>query len=75
MADRECRNCRHFAPLLTGHAAICLFRWRRLPWNAAVPLTTAHETCDDFDPVAQSDRAPGSEAGGERFESSRGRHD
>jgi len=47
--DRECRNCRYFAPLSPGHAAICFHKWRDIPWNAAVPLTGPHDTCEAFD--------------------------
>lgn len=42
-----CRTCAYFKPLSPGHAAICFKRWEGLPWNAAVPLTTADETCGD----------------------------
>lgn len=45
-----CATCRHFAPLKPGHAAICMMRWRDLPWNAAVPLTTAEGWCEKHDP-------------------------
>ena len=41
-----CATCQHFAPLKPGHAAICFERWRGLPWNAAVPLTTADDSCE-----------------------------
>jgi len=45
-----CATCRHFVPLSPGHAAICFERWRDLPWNAAVPLTTKDDTCDQHLP-------------------------
>lgn len=41
-----CATCQHFAPLSPGHAAICFERWAGLPWNAAVPLTTANDSCE-----------------------------
>lgn len=41
-----CATCTHFAPLSLGHAAICFERWRDLPWNAAVPLTTTNDSCE-----------------------------
>lgn len=44
-----CATCRYFKPLWPGHAAICFERWQHLPWNAAVPLTTADDTCDKHD--------------------------
>lgn len=43
-----CSTCRHFAPLSPGHAAICFAKWRGLPWNAAVPLTTADNWCEQY---------------------------
>lgn len=43
-----CARCKWFAPLSPGHAAICFEKWRGLPWNAAVPLTTADDTCPAF---------------------------
>jgi hypothetical protein len=48
-----CRTCRHFMPLSPGHAAICGERWGDLPWNAAVPLTTADGSCDKHNPVTR----------------------
>lgn len=51
-----CATCKWFAPLKPGHAAICFEKWRSLPWNAAVPLTTAHGSCNCHtlpDPPAQ----------------------
>lgn len=42
----RCETCKSFAPLKPGHAAICFEKWKELPWNAAVPLTTANEWCD-----------------------------
>ncbi len=41
-----CATCKSFAPLSPGHAAICFERWRGLPWHAAVPLTTADDSCE-----------------------------
>lgn len=41
-----CAICKWFAPLSPGFAAICHEKWRRLPWHAAVPLTTAEGTCE-----------------------------
>lgn len=49
----KCSTCKHFAPLKPGHAAICMERWKGLPWNAAVPLTTADDTCEKHDDVLQ----------------------
>lgn len=46
-----CATCKHFAPLKPGHAAICFEKWRGLPWNAAVPLTTAGDTCEKHDEI------------------------
>lgn len=48
-----CASCRHFAPLSPGHAAICFMKWRGLPWNAAVPLTTADGYCDKHSSATQ----------------------
>lgn len=45
-----CSTCAYFAPLSPGHAAICFERWRHLPWNAAVPLTTADDGCENHIP-------------------------
>jgi len=56
--SQRCQDCRHFAPLLVRHGAgICHFKWRGLPWNAAVPLTTAHESCEAFDERADAKAA------------------
>lgn len=41
-----CATCQHFAMLSPGHAAICMMRWRGLPWTAAVPMTTADDSCE-----------------------------
>jgi hypothetical protein len=41
-----CATCSWFYALSPGHAAICGEKWRHLPWHAAVPLTSADETCD-----------------------------
>lgn len=48
MAENKptCSTCEHFAPLTPGHAAICFEKWKGLPWNAAVPLTTADGWCE-----------------------------
>lgn len=46
-----CATCIYFRPLTPGRAAICFERWKGLPWNAAVPLTTASDTCEKHDPV------------------------
>lgn len=43
--DKRCKSCTWFAPLSPGHAAICFEKWRGLEWNAAVPLTTADDSC------------------------------
>ena len=43
-----CKTCIYFAPMKPGHAAICFERWRHLPWNAAVPLTTENDTCEKY---------------------------
>lgn len=45
-AGDSCANCRHFAKLSPGRAAICFAKWEELPLNAAVPLTHADEWCD-----------------------------
>ncbi len=42
----NCGTCRHYAPLSPGQAAICFERWKDLPWNAAVPLTSAGDWCE-----------------------------
>lgn len=81
-----CATCKHFAPLSPGHAAICFEKWRGLPWNAAVPLTTAVDTCDkheipralDNGSIQQgqsiaTESEPGS-AAAPQFKVSRGRH-
>ena len=39
-------RCSHFLPLSPGHAAICMERWKDLPWNAAVPLTNKDGRCE-----------------------------
>ncbi len=41
-----CSTCKYFMPLSPGYAAICGEKWRDLPWNAAVPLTTANDSCE-----------------------------
>jgi hypothetical protein len=41
---QTCKTCKHFAPLKPGHAAICFHRWRDIPWNAGVPLTTENDS-------------------------------
>jgi hypothetical protein len=51
-----CETCKHFMPLSPGHAAICFERWKDLPWNAAVPLTTKDESCEKHE--LRTDRAP-----------------
>lgn len=48
-----CKTCRYFASLAPGHAAICFEKWRRLPWNAAVPLTGPDDGCEKHDPIMQ----------------------
>lgn len=48
-APREtCSTCQHFAKLSPGHAAICFSKWRKLPWNSAVPLVRADDWCDRY---------------------------
>jgi len=43
-----CATCRYFSALKPGWAAICHQRWRGLPWNAAVPLTSADNWCSEY---------------------------
>lgn len=47
----RCATCRWFAPLSPGRAAICHEKWRDLPWNAGVPLTTATDSCERHEDV------------------------
>jgi len=46
MAELTQVRCPWFIPLSPGHAAICMKRWEKLPWNAAVPLTTKDGACN-----------------------------
>jgi hypothetical protein len=44
-----CAGCKHFAPMKPGHAAICMWKWRGLAWNDAVPLTSKDDWCEDYE--------------------------
>ena len=48
MTDTTCANCTHYTKLSPGYVAICFHRWKDLPWNAAVPLTSADNSCESF---------------------------
>lgn len=44
----HCATCRYFTPLQHGALGICMWEWRDLPWNAAVPLTMREDSCDSY---------------------------
>jgi len=46
-AMQVCAVCEWYMALV-GHAGICQEKWRKLPWNAAVPLTGFDNTCEKF---------------------------
>lgn len=50
MNGAVCSNCQYYGKLSPGQAAICFYKWRDLPWNEAVPLTRADDTCEAFTP-------------------------
>lgn len=49
VAAVTCATCTWAMPLAPGHAIICGEKWRDLPWNAAVPLTRAENSCDKYE--------------------------
>lgn len=41
----DCASCRYYLRLQHGAVGICLFEWRDLKWNDAVPLKLRDQTC------------------------------